>query len=350
MRTKVVNIPTIQLPLKPSPGFAKKGLSTFKLDICGLCEFGCRYCSSNAGNYLRINRSRFASLTKEQLGCESLPADDPALMFVWPNVLEQLKAQLDRVQPEYGKGQNMVFSMLTDGFSPSLVKKGITRAALQLVLDKTSFRIRVLTKNAVVSNDSWIEFFQQHRDRFVVGLSIGTTDDAWAKRVEIRTSLPSARLNGLARLQEAGIATYGMLCPVFPDVLDTGVLDHLLDRIRPECCEHVWAEPFNDRVNWEKVREGYEHGTRGYEWLTQTYENRNQSMWSSYATNLYRHLRDRAASDGWLHKLRYLLYEDGIIETDANAFERFEGVWLQSKPASDGRSKNPHIARMQRQP
>src|SRR5688500_18922488 len=110
--------------------------------------------------------------------------------------------------------------MQTDGFSPHLVQTPITEEALRLVLEKTSFRIRILTKNAVVGKDHWLRFFEQYRDRFVVGLSIGSLDDAWAKRVEMFTPPPTRQLNALRALQDAGIATYGMLCPMFPDLLD----------------------------------------------------------------------------------------------------------------------------------
>jgi hypothetical protein len=40
--------------------------------------------------------------------------------------------------------------MLTDGFSPHLVKEGVTEKALRLLLEHTSFRIRVLTKKSIV--------------------------------------------------------------------------------------------------------------------------------------------------------------------------------------------------------
>ena len=59
MKNIVVSVPTISQPIRPSPGFAKKELSTYKLDIMALCGFGCSYCSSNSGNYLRIHRERF---------------------------------------------------------------------------------------------------------------------------------------------------------------------------------------------------------------------------------------------------------------------------------------------------
>jgi DNA repair photolyase len=344
---KVVEVPTIKEPIQTSPGFEKKGLSDFKLDLCGLCGFGCRYCSSNEGNYLRINRKPFAQLALEQLGQPLTPRDDPHLMYVWPKVLEHLEAQLARHRRSWGEGRVCVFSMLTDGFSPYLVKEGFTEKALRLVLEHTSFRIRVLTKNSIVGSDQWIRFFQENRDRFVVGLSIGTTDDRWAKRVEVGTSLPSARVRSLNRLQDAGIATFGMLCPVFPDVLAAGALEQVMDAIRPELVEHVWAEPFNDRQNWKDVRSGYDPGSPGYQWFTDVYENGRRDLWSRYATDLYSRLCARARREGWLHRLRYLLYEDQIGQEDAGVFRGLDGVLLQGKPCPDGRSTNPWIAALQ---
>src|SRR5436190_10810494 len=169
----VVNVPSIKEPIQPSPGFAKKQLSDFKLDVMSLCQYGCSYCSSNSGNHLRINRKRFADLTEQQLGERLLPANEPSLTIQWPEVLERLEAQLSAKPIDWGAGQTLVYSMLTDGFSPLVVRQGITEKALRLVLEKTSFRIRVLTKNAIVGQDYWIRFFREHSERFVVGLSIG---------------------------------------------------------------------------------------------------------------------------------------------------------------------------------
>ncbi|MCH7727287.1 MAG: hypothetical protein IH991_12525 [Planctomycetes bacterium] len=347
MKSKIVEVPSLMEPIQKSPGFAKKGLSEFKLDLCALCGFGCPYCSSNSGNYLRINRTAFAEMARQQLGQPLTPFDDPQLMYVWPDVLERLEAQLGRHDRSQGTGKTLVFSMLTDGFSPKLLKDGTTEQALRLVLEQTSFRIRVLTKNAIVGSKFWIHFFQKYRERFVVGLSIGTTDDRWAQRVEIGTSTPTARLRALNRLQEAGVATFGMLCPVFPDVLEDAALERLVDDIRPKLVEHVWAEPFNDRGNWKHVQNGYPKGSPGYRWLTDVYHERNHHLWSSYAAELYRRLRDKAIGEGWLPKLRYLLYEQQIAQPDTKTFRGLEGVWLQSKPGEDGKSQNPWIAALQ---
>ena len=94
MKPIIVEIPSIKDPIKKSPGFHKKELADYKLDIMGLCQFGCAYCSSNAGNYLRINRDKFAALTEAQTGEALLPATTPGLTFKWSDFEERLDAQL----------------------------------------------------------------------------------------------------------------------------------------------------------------------------------------------------------------------------------------------------------------
>jgi DNA repair photolyase len=346
MQPQIVRIPSIRNPISPSPGFAKKLLADYKLDRLGLCEFGCRYCSSNHGNYLRINRSRFADLTEEQLGIRATPAHNPKLMFDFADFAGKLDAQLRRKPTDWGSGQSLVYSMLTDGFSPSLVRSGETETTLQTVLARTGFRIRVLTKNAIVGSDYWIRFFNAYRDRFVIGLSIGTMDDTWANRVELFTPPPSRRIIALHHLQDAGTPTYGMLCPVLPDMLEGNRLESLVDEIRPDRVEHVWAEPFNDRANWKQVRSGYAPMSAGYKWLKAVYEGGQKHLWSEYATELYVRLRDKARREGWLNKLRYLLYEGGINKSHAEHFRGLRGVLLQGRTA-DGKSMNQHIAALQ---
>jgi hypothetical protein len=55
-------------------------------------------------------------------------------------------------------------------------------------------------------------------------------------------------------------------------------------------------------------------------------------------------LRDKARREGWLRKLRYLLYETAITPNDAQQFHGLKGVLLQSKPAHNGKSRNPYMA------
>lgn len=345
--TKFVTVDSLKEPIQPSPGFKKKRLADFKLDAIGLCQFGCAYCSSNQGYYLRIRREVFARLTEQQIGKRTLPADDPKLMFLWPDYLVNLSGQLKHTPRDWGAGKTLVYSMLTDGFSPYLVAEGITEKGLRLVLENTAFRIRILTKNAIVGTSKWISFFQRYPGRFVVGLSTGTLDDKWARSVEKFTPAPTARLRALRNLQDAGVPTYGMLCPVFGEVLDGDHLERLVDAVRPQLVDHLWAEPFNDRANWTKVRDCFRPDSPSAQWLTAVFGDDHADRWSNYATELYRRLAAKAIDEGWIDKLVYLLYEDQILESDAGHFRGFDGVLLQSKPATDGRSRNPAIAALQ---
>lgn len=348
MKNKIVFIPSIKEPIQPSPGFLKKQLAHFKLDILGLCGFGCSYCSSNTGNSLRIHRASFALMSQQQLGEALTPFDDPGLTYVWPDVIEKLERQLAGKPRSWGQGETLVYSMLTDAFSPWPLTQGITRRALELVLERTSFRIRVLTKNSIVGTRPWIEFFLAHPGRFVVGLSIGTLDHDLAGELEKGTSTPKARIRALRKLQDAGVPTFGMLCPVFPSTLEGGGLESLLDAIRPELCEKVWSEVFNDRANRQHVRDSLSEGRLEREWLQQAFGTGDDSEWSRVATELYLRLKAHASQHEWSPKLRYLLYEDRVVEADVARMGALEGILLQSKHGEDGLSQNPAIAALQR--
>lgn len=175
----------------------------------------------------------------------------------------------------------------------------------------------------------------------------------WACRPERSTTpgrarSPGARLDALANLQRAGVPTYAMLCPIFPNMLDGGGVEDLVDRCNPAVVEHVWAEPYNDRSNWKVVRSGYPARSFGYRWFTRAFEDKEAGLWSDYATAVYARLHAKAAAEGWTSKLRFLLYEDGVQPEHVGRLGTLEGVLLQSKPGSDGCSRNPNIATIQR--
>ena len=330
MKPIIVNVPSIKKPIQDSPGFAKKELATHKLDIMGWCQASCLYCSSPSGNYLRINKARFADRTEEQTGQRLYPGVDPALTLRWEDFDARLDEQL-RTKPKdgsWGAGKVLMFSQLTDAFSPWAVREGLTRRTLEKVLKRTSFRIRVLTKFDIVGDDAWIAFFKEHPGRFVVGLSIGTLDDAWARKVEIGTSSPSARVRALHRLQDAGVPTFGMLCPVFPDVLAGDGVERLVEAIRPERCEMVWSEPYNDRANWRRIAESAYEGTAREVFRLHFSGPGPAMIWSGYALALYE--RVHAALGEHAAKHRYLLYQDGMTERAQTALRGAPGVLFQS--------------------
>jgi len=339
----VTKIDSLKKFIQPGAGWVKKGLCNDKIDLLGLCGFGCSYCSTDATTYLRKNRSKFERLTKEQNGRSFKPRENPLLTYEYENVIPDLEKELKGYRRGKGKGRVLAFSKLTDAFSPRIVSEGITRKALELIFEHTQYRVRIMTKSAIPGKAEWVKFLQEHKDRVVIGFSTGSLNDRWANKVEVGTGVPTKRLKALEKLQNAGVPTYGMLCPLFPEMLNDKRLDDLLSRISPNVVETIWAEPYNDRDNWQIVRDGFEHSSDEFAWFTRVYENGEKSIWSDYATRLYSMLLERAERDGWSEKLKYLLYEGEITADHAQVFKGLKGVLLQGKKDENGDSRNPYF-------
>ena len=351
MKNKRVEVKSTKTIIKETPGFQKKDLAKYKVDILALCGFGCSYCSSNSGNYLRINWEEglnFKAECENQLGRSVNKDDFPNITIEWSNVIETLENQIKNAPKSFLEKTNvLIFSPLTDSFSPNLVKNGTTQKVLEILLEKTSFTIRILTKNAIVGNKKWIDFFKKYPGRIKVGLSIGTSDDKLAKEMELGTSLPSARIKALSNLQDEGISTFAMLDPIFPDMLEGDKLEKLVETIDPGKCEAIWAEAYNDRFNWQIVQQQYTNNSKIYNWFTEAYSTDDNDLLSEYATDIYVRLRAHAENNGWMDKFKYLLYEKCITEKDVKRLGDFSGILFQSFDKKTGLSKNPIINKLQ---
>lgn len=96
----------------------------------------------------------------------------------------------------------------------------VTEQALALIA-KYGFGISVLTKNAMIERDlDWYRKINQNY-KALVQMTITTTDDEIAKKIEPNVSLPSERLSTLRRFSEAGITTGIWMTPILPFITDT---------------------------------------------------------------------------------------------------------------------------------
>ena len=122
----------------------KKKLADVHVEAALLCEFGCQYCSSNAGLHLRFRKQTIGRVVQDATGKAFDPhhADDLAITF--GKVVQALDEELTGKQVKPGAEKTLVYSQLTDGFSPMLVKTGVARQILELLLEKTQYRIRVV--------------------------------------------------------------------------------------------------------------------------------------------------------------------------------------------------------------
>jgi DNA repair photolyase len=181
-----------------------------------------------------------------------------------------------------------------------------TVEAVLLILEHTHWRIRILSKSALLATlpDSIPAEFHH---RLILGFSIGTLDDKLAAAIERGTSSPTRRIKALHQLQDKGIRTFGMLCPSLPQDDYERFSREACEAIRVDRCEHVWAEVLNVRGEsmTKTVNALREHGFAAEaERLEEVSGGGRAEQWESYARDTFlAHARNVPAG-----KLRFLQY------------------------------------------
>jgi DNA repair photolyase len=168
------------------------------------CEHGCAYC--------------YARPSHEYLGL-SAGVDFESQIFVKvraPELFQEWLAR-DGWEPEM-----ICFSGITDCYQPAERRFHLTRACLKVALEARQ-PVGIITKNGLVARD--IDILKEMSDLSVVSvsLSITTLDEALARRMEPRTSPPSARLRTISELSAAGVPTRVLVAPVIPGLNDSEI-------------------------------------------------------------------------------------------------------------------------------
>ena len=122
---------------------------------------------------------------------------------------------------------------------------------VQILLNDTDFDIRLLSKSPMIV-DIAKSLSPNQKNRVIFGLSIGTFDYETALAIEKHCPPPQKRIEALHWLQDNGYRTYGMVCPILPQPMEQYVA-LVKEHIRPEKCEHIWAEVVNVRKDSMKL-------------------------------------------------------------------------------------------------
>jgi DNA repair photolyase len=177
------------------------------------CEHGCIYC--------------FARPTHEYLGM-SAGLDFESKIMVKSDAAALLEAELS--SPKW-KPQVLVMSGVTDPYQPVERKLRITRGCLE-VLAKFRNPLAIITKNRLVTRDIDLLGELALHNASAVNVSVTSLDPNLQRVLEPRTSSPSARLEAIKRLSDAGIPVGVMVAPIIP-----GLTDHEVPRIVEACAK-----------------------------------------------------------------------------------------------------------------
>jgi DNA repair photolyase len=168
------------------------------------CEHGCSYC--------------YARPSHEYLGLGA-GLDFESKIFVKERAPELFARWLarDGWQPEM-----ICFSGITDCYQPAERNYELTRGCLQLAAQARQ-PIGIITKNRLVTRDLDVLAPMAERALVHVSISITTLDEQLARRMEPRTSRPTARLEAIRELSRAGVPTRVMIAPVIPGLNDSEI-------------------------------------------------------------------------------------------------------------------------------
>ena len=144
------------------------------------------------------------------------------------DIVKQLTQELAGIPP-----QTIYLGWNADPYLPSENKYRQTLQVLELLL-KMEFSATILTKSDLIVRD--IDILKKMKNA-LVGISFAFSDENTRKLFEGNTLCNEARFEALRKLKEAGIRTYGMICPVFPHITD---VELLIDKLLPHTDE-IWV-------------------------------------------------------------------------------------------------------------
>ena len=159
------------------------------------CEFGCTYCYARDTHRYTIERTG-----QQRRGPAWL--DFEKRILVKTEVAEVLARTLD---PARIGQASLVIGTATDPYQPAERRFRLTRAVLEVLLQHRGLSIGIITKSPLVTRDLAILQALSQRHELSVNISLATMDARVARKLELRSPVPSARIRALRRLTAGGI-------------------------------------------------------------------------------------------------------------------------------------------------
>jgi DNA repair photolyase len=167
------------------------------------CTFGCSYCYAAAFVHDQGRRERWGQ---------------------WVRVKENALELLSKQRRKPLNGVAIYLSSVTDPYQPIERKLGLTRAILEELVTYHRVRLVVQTRSPLVTRDlDLLGRFEAVR----VNMTVTTDDDAVRKVFEPGCASIERRLQAIAQVQQAGIATCITLTPLLPVANPVGFAERL---------------------------------------------------------------------------------------------------------------------------
>ena len=202
---------------------ASTGMGFWSINPYVGCEFGCTYCYARDTHRYAVGRAerRYGGSTgqAEAASADALPPwlDFEKRILVKTDIAERLLRTLD---PSKLGHDSLVIGTATDPYQPAERLYRLTRSILEVLTRFRRLRIGIISKSPLVTRD--IDLLQRlsGHNEVTVNVSLATLDARLARRLELRSPVPTARIRALARLSAAGIHAGLLIAPIVPGVTD----------------------------------------------------------------------------------------------------------------------------------
>jgi DNA repair photolyase len=264
-----------------------KNLCNYVINVATGCTHGCKFCYVPSTPNIKTR----GDMLDEQVGVQDGQKEWGSYLLYRDDLPERLAQKLDRKRtwdstPD-GRGVVMISSG-TDCYQDRRAAQ-ITRGCV-IELVKHEKPVRILTRSPAMVRD--IDVFKAANGLVTVGSSIPCLDDEKVRSIEPGAPAPSARLDALEEISNAGVPVYVSMSPTYPtqDREDLrGLLTKFKERLDPDV---VFHEPINPRGgNFQMTVEAAREA--GQEELADELDKlRNRDHWVEYSKKQLTAVRD----------------------------------------------------------
>jgi DNA repair photolyase len=202
------------------------------------CEFGCMYCYARDTHKWVVERLE-GKQTVPLPRSAALPPEEAfeKEILVKSEVADVLARTLN---PARLAGQSLVIGTATDPYQPAERRFRLTRRILEVLTSYHGLSIEIITKSPLVTRDLEVLQRLSRHNEVNVNISLATADARLARRLELRSPVPAARLRALHRLTAGGIYAGLIVAPIIPGITDDWAgLARLLEAAREAGARYV---------------------------------------------------------------------------------------------------------------
>ena len=232
--TKFIRLPVRSVLNNP----ASTGMGFWSINPYVGCEFGCTYCYARDTHRWVVERAerRYGGTAVERSGDttvggsaasvglqpyrrSALPPEEAfeKEILVKSEVAEVLARTLN---PAQVAGHTLVIGTATDPYQPAERRFRLTRRILEVLRSYHGLSIGIITKSPLITRDLDLLQALSQRHEVSVNISLATADRRLARRLELRSPIPEARLRALRGLTEGGVHAGLLVAPIIPGVTD----------------------------------------------------------------------------------------------------------------------------------